>query len=535
MKLRLLLVLLFFVDVVPSAAQNFTAVSGTITDPNGVPYANCAITAELVPTGNNPSINGAGISGLNRAGCDGNGSFNMNLGSNAVILPSGTQWKFTVTSNGAPPPLGTGPQFCIATVTISGSSQSISGNFSCPLLSRSGGTASQVLINQSVDAFNRTGSSLGANWTAYLNNFNITPGSVQGNTVTVLNVAAYTGVTSSPTQTARVSVGSLNAGTDFPGAAVRISGTPGTSVSYYVCDETTTSLLLQKVTGASNASAGTVTTLTSAAITGVAGDYIALSVIGNTLTCARNSSNSILEFNDSSSPLTSGFPGISMGGNVATISNFTFVNVGAPAGATKNIVFDGDSIIAANGNGSSNTDPATSFLYVPEVTAYVTNLGVSSKCVGITAAAPGGGNIESMLTTGTSVVDTLFVPGIKNILVIFGGTNDLFFSRTPAQAYADLTTYVAARHAAGWKVIIVPAVSRTATTTPALDAKEAILTSLILGNSAGADAVVPLPLSLIGPGASLNTNLFSADQTHLTEMAHIGILARAFSGVLSKF
>lgn len=109
---------------VPTHAQNFTNVTGTITDPSGIPYANCNITAELVPSGLNPSINGAAIGGLNRASCDGKGSFSMTLGSNAVILPAATQWKFTVNEQpGVAPPLGTGPQSLSQTFTISGASQ----------------------------------------------------------------------------------------------------------------------------------------------------------------------------------------------------------------------------------------------------------------------------------------------------------------------------------------------------------------------------------------------------------------------------
>jgi len=132
----------------PAFAQNFTSVSGTITDPSAIPYANCNITAELVPSGTNPTIGGAAIGGLNRASCDANGNFSMTLGSNAVILPGGTQWKFTVTETGNPPPLGTGPQSCTATITISGASQSISGNFSCPALGRgSSGTGSAPNLN----------------------------------------------------------------------------------------------------------------------------------------------------------------------------------------------------------------------------------------------------------------------------------------------------------------------------------------------------------------------------------------------------
>lgn len=133
---------------VPSivSAQNFTSVSGTITDPNGIPYANCNITAELVPTGNNPTIGGAAIGGLNRASCDGNGTFSMTLGSNTVIQPGGTQWKFTVTETGAPPPIGTGPQSFVVTSTITGATQSLTTTLSAAAPSLSRGASSSASV-----------------------------------------------------------------------------------------------------------------------------------------------------------------------------------------------------------------------------------------------------------------------------------------------------------------------------------------------------------------------------------------------------
>lgn len=129
MRLRLIFALIVCVLLGASSsfAQNFTSVSGTIVDPNGLPYSNCNITAELVPAGTNPTIGGAAIGGLNRANCDVNGTFSMTLGSNAVIVPGATQWKFTVNEQpGISPPEGFGPQSFVVTLTISGASQSIS-------------------------------------------------------------------------------------------------------------------------------------------------------------------------------------------------------------------------------------------------------------------------------------------------------------------------------------------------------------------------------------------------------------------------
>ncbi len=119
-----------------------TQVTATITDPNGLPYTNAAISVQLVPAPSGPAIcAGAGqVQNPNPFTANANGFFSVNLCPNASISTPGTQWQFIVSlSPGVPPPLGTGPQTCSATVTISGVSQDISSSFSCPALSNSSG------------------------------------------------------------------------------------------------------------------------------------------------------------------------------------------------------------------------------------------------------------------------------------------------------------------------------------------------------------------------------------------------------------
>jgi len=401
-----------------------------------------------------------------------------------------------------------------------------------------GGISSPVIYNQSIDAFNRTGTGLGANWTAYLNGINTTPGAAVGSTASFENASAYTAVTTVRAQEVRCSIGSLNGATDFPGCALEISGTPTTSVTFYVCQENSTTLNIARVVGAANGSNGVSTVLATTAVTGVAGDVLDFGIVGNTLTCVRNFATTpiTLQVNDAT-PIATGAPGVMFFGNVATISSFTLINPVLPASATANIVFDGNSIIASNGNGSSGTDPATDFLYLPYTGAYVTNLGVSAKCLGVGCAAANAGTIETNLATLTSVINPLFVAGKKNILVAsFICTNDLANGgRTTAQCLTDLTTYVTTAHAQGWKVIVIPEISRSATLVPATDVKVGIMSTLEVANSAGADAVVVLPISVTATGSSQDTWLFNADQVHPVELFHIDVLARALIATLSKF
>lgn len=119
-----------FLFAAGASAQNFTTVTGTVVDPNGIPYAGGSMSATLTPgSPGGWTLGGQPYSG--RVGpitLDATGKFVANFGSNAAILPAGTQWVVTVNSNqgGIPPPLGTGPQTFSVTITISGASQDIS-------------------------------------------------------------------------------------------------------------------------------------------------------------------------------------------------------------------------------------------------------------------------------------------------------------------------------------------------------------------------------------------------------------------------
>jgi hypothetical protein len=150
----------------PCRAQNITTVSATITDPNNLPYSFATVQAQLIPTGVTPTVpppcNGQNVtpcvvSGFSRATTDVNGSFSMNLASNAVLSPGGTQWQFSVSETGIAAPSGTGPQSFVVAITISGGSQSISATLSAaaPALSRglTGSCLNCVVKNPSGTAF----------------------------------------------------------------------------------------------------------------------------------------------------------------------------------------------------------------------------------------------------------------------------------------------------------------------------------------------------------------------------------------------
>lgn len=182
---RMLLGILFFLalnhlidwgpfNVLVTFAQT-TQVTGQVKDVNGIPYAGAQMRAGLVFNGtpvSNPTVTISVLSqcranGFGSAPCQvpftpSNGPFNLDsagnipaggitLQDNSLVTPAGTQWAFSVSTPGNPPPLGTGPQTCSATVTISGSSVSVSSNFStCPALSNVGAGSAYYATAQNV-------------------------------------------------------------------------------------------------------------------------------------------------------------------------------------------------------------------------------------------------------------------------------------------------------------------------------------------------------------------------------------------------
>src|SRR5258708_7315258 len=110
-------------------AQNFIAITATVTDPNGIPYGAGTMSAVLTPgTPGGWTLGGQPYSGrIGPVTLDSTGKFTANFGNNSAILPAGTRWQITVNSNqgGIAPPLGTGAQTFTVTVTLN-SSQDIS-------------------------------------------------------------------------------------------------------------------------------------------------------------------------------------------------------------------------------------------------------------------------------------------------------------------------------------------------------------------------------------------------------------------------
>ncbi len=138
-------------------AQNFIAITATVTDPNGIPYGNGTMSAVLTPgSPGGWTLGGQPYSGrVGPVTLDSAGKFTANFGNNSVILPAGTKWQITVNSNqgGIAPPFGTGAQTFTVIMTLN-STQDISTtlNAAAPKLTNFSGAGTGTIAG-TVSAF----------------------------------------------------------------------------------------------------------------------------------------------------------------------------------------------------------------------------------------------------------------------------------------------------------------------------------------------------------------------------------------------
>jgi hypothetical protein len=108
--------------------QGYTNVTGTYAA-----YANGSVSAGFVNNTGAPQLpllNGSVFPQANQTNFDSSGNLSFWLADNNQIVPSGTQWRITACQKG-----GGGPGCCTETITVTGSSQSITSFLnSCPFI-----------------------------------------------------------------------------------------------------------------------------------------------------------------------------------------------------------------------------------------------------------------------------------------------------------------------------------------------------------------------------------------------------------------
>ena len=200
---------------------------------------------------------------------------------------------------------------------------------------------------------------------------------------------------------------------------------------------------------------------------------------------------------------------------------------------TAQVVCHGDSLTHGYG-ASSGLGTATGTTY-PGVLA--AKLGTAWR---VTSLGTGGWPLGAMIGEAPQKIDPLFDPHLKqNVLIIFGGTNDLGGGHKSAQtAYGDLISYCRARHAAHpWRILVVtpPVAAYPKVYPPDFDAQMVQYDALIRRNwRSFAEGIVDVAsdFRLGAPGAEHNPVYFTGDFTHLTDAGYAIVGQDAAAAVL---
>jgi len=173
-------------------------------------------------------------------------------------------------------------------------------------------------LNSTYDNATRANGAIGANWTVTNNGINISSNNFVGTVTGNNDVAYWSASLFNPSQFSQVTLTALNGTTDFPGVAVLLSGSGGTTQGY-ICNEDTALIQLQRVSGTTN------TLLASAATTGAIGDILRLEAApGGVLTCYKNGVSTLTA---TDTTYTSGQPGLFLYGTTATSKNWSGGNL----------------------------------------------------------------------------------------------------------------------------------------------------------------------------------------------------------------
>ena len=115
------------------------------------------------------------------------------------------------------------------------------------------------------------------------------------------------------------------------------------------------------------------------------------------------------------------------------------------------IVFDGDSLTRGQGAHVGLDDYPSQVVQGLGCGFVYRNFGVDGQ------------TLVDMQQDGASQIDSLINRSSRNILIVWGGTNEFsaVWNFSPQQAYAHLVAYCAARRAAGWKVIVLTMLPRS--------------------------------------------------------------------------
>lgn len=164
-----------------------------------------------------------------------------------------------------------------------------------------------------------------------------------------------------------------------------------------------------------------------------------------------------------------------------------FTPQGTKAALTNRIIFEGDSR-----TGDASSPSFSNTFAMPR--RVITNLGNNWCGVAVSAVNE---TVQQMVTQyAAEVAPYVNTSLLKNIFVVWGGTNDITAFRTAAQIKADLETLCNSAKAQGYKVVIVGEIDRNWTSYAAFNAVRASLRSSMLADfTSNPAAQIYLPAS----------------------------------------
>jgi lysophospholipase L1-like esterase len=173
------------------------------------------------------------------------------------------------------------------------------------------------------------------------------------------------------------------------------------------------------------------------------------------------------------------------------------------------VVFDGNSLSVAP-VGAEYPDMVAQLLDTASYSAETVSIAVSGQTT------------ADMLRDAMEEADGLYDPARPGVIVVWEGTNDLYFGASPNDAYEHLATYCRDRKDHGWRVVLLTLLPRSKTGTrgmpPTFETdRQNINARLRVAWPGVADVLVDVGADpIIGLAGQETDPLYYSDRLHLT-------------------
>ena len=231
--------------------------------------------------------------------------------------------------------------------------------------------------------------------------------------------------------------------------------------------------------------------------------------------------------------------------DINAVTDYLSTTYNVPLQPSYNVVCDGDSITYGYNSTINQSWPRMlGRLLGNDFQVY--NIGVPSEQIGTLAMTGSQVGVNGCMAANAAAnVDALIQAGKTNVLIVFGGTNDIVSSignQTGAAAYTRLMTYLAARRTAGWtKIVVVTSLPRPSGASSGsgagLDETDRLTfnSSIRSGALASCDAIADAGAdSRIGNGPGVTNSAFYAnDNIHLAASGDYVVASLVRNALLS--